>query len=132
MSWDHTRWKVTRKTLPSGRVVDIVVQRQAPEPEPPRTVDLTLCPCGGTKCVPTWWSELPDDMWCLIRRCPDCLEWWHGHHTHDNVVRFDQALKAGTDRLITDLEHITRRNQAEWSARFISALNHDALLPSDF
>lgn len=131
MSWDHTRWKVTRKTLPSGRVVDIVVQREQPKP----MADLTLCPatdCSGKLCYPIRWTDLDPGGWCLVRRCPDCQRAWHGHHAHENVERYDTALQAGTDQLITDLEQLARRNQAEWSARFISALNHDALLPFDF
>lgn len=134
MNWDAHRWRVTRRTLPSGRVVDIVV---AKEPEPPAkpTIDLTRCPdaeCPGTKVIPVQWSDLDPGGWCLIRRCPDCNRWWHGHHSHDTVVVFDDALRAGTDQLIADLEGLSRRNMAEWGARFVSALNHDALLPIDF
>lgn len=98
-------------------------------------VDLTRCPdpaCPGTKCQPARWRDLDPGGWCLVRRCPDCNRWWHGHHSHENVVRYDEALQAGTDRLISDLEQVTRRNQAEWSARFIHALRHDHIEPMDF
>jgi hypothetical protein len=48
------------------------------------------------------------------------------------VERYDEVLAAETDRLISELERVTRENMEDQLERFSAALEQDAILPMDF
>jgi hypothetical protein len=137
---------IKRIVLPSGKTVEIVYY-QAIDGERPAVTDLRdieagaelhvrrleLCGgCAGERVHPTEWHEVEDMRWQLALRCPDC-EWRHTD-TYDahEVERFDDVLNDETDRLIEELDRVTRENMNEAVDRFRSALESDGIVPFDF
>ena len=137
---------IKRIVLPSGKTVEIVYY-QASDGERPAAADLRdieagaelhvrrleLCGgCGGERVHPTEWNEVEEMRWQLALRCPDC-EWRHTD-TYDahEVERFDDVLNDATDRLIEELDRVTRENMNEAVDRFRSALESDGIMPFDF
>ena len=137
---------IKRIVLPSGKTVEIVYY-QASDGERPPSADLRdieagaelhvrrleLCGgCGGERVHPTEWNEVEEMRWQLALRCPDC-EWRHTD-TYDahEVERFDDVLNDATDRLIEELDRVTRENMNEAVDRFRSALESDGIMPFDF
>jgi hypothetical protein len=81
---------------------------------------------------PVDWVEVEDLCWQLSLRCPDC-EWRQtGTFDQDEVERYDDVLNDATDRLIRELDRVTRENMAEAVERFRKALEHDGITPFDF
>jgi hypothetical protein len=123
--------------LPSGKSVEIVyfhAEDTIPlEHEADTAVDLECCPeCDSGLVYPVSWRETEDDCWEIELRCPNC-EWAErGIYRHQDVERFDEVLNRGTDRLIDDLEQLTRANMEADIDRFVSALESDAITPFDF
>src|ERR671926_149744 len=103
---------IKRIVLPSGKTVEIVYY-QSDE---------------GEAVI----SEVQEMRWQLALRCPDC-EWRHTD-TYDavEVERFDDVLNDATDRLIEELDRVTRENMNEAVDRFRIALDQDGILPFDF
>ena len=110
---------IKRIVLPSGKTVEIVYY-QASDGERPGATELRdieagaelhvrrleLCgACGGERVHPTEWNE---------------------------VERFDDVLNDATDRLIEELDRVTRENMNEAVDRFRSALESDGIVPFDF
>ena len=52
--------------------------------------------------------------------------------TPHEVERFDDVLNDATDRLIEELDRVTRENMNEAVDRFRSALESDGIVPFDF
>ncbi len=135
---------IKRIVLPSGKAVEIVCYQPAggeslaggfeheiiPEPMVRR---IELCPsCGSDRVHPVDWHEVDDMRWELALRCPEC-EWReHGLFDHPEVERYDDILNDATDRLIQELDRVTRENMAEAILRFRAALENDGILPFDF
>lgn len=120
--------------LPSGKSVEIVYfHAEDALTEEEGTVNLEICPeCNGGLVYPVSWRETEDDCWEIELRCPNC-EWAErGIYRHTDVERFDEVLNRGTDRLIDDLEGLTRANMEADIDRFVDALNSDAITPFDF
>jgi hypothetical protein len=121
--------------LPSGKSVEIVYfhAEDAVQPEAGGSVDLEQCPeCDTGLVYPVSWRETEDDCWEIELRCPNC-EWSErGIHRHTDVERFDEVLHRGTDRLIDDLEQLTRANMESDIERFVDALDADLITPFDF
>ena len=121
--------------LPSGKSVEIVYfhAEEALTAEEEGTLDLERCPeCDGDLVYPTSWRETEDDCWEIELRCPNC-EWCErGIYRHQDVERFDDVLNRGTDRLIDDLEQLTRANMEADIERFVQALDKDLITPFDF
>lgn len=122
--------------LPSGKSVEIVyfhAEDAATEDVSTPAVDLETCPeCDSGLVYPVSWRETEDDCWEIELRCPNC-EWCErGIHRHQDVERFDEVLNRGTDRLIDDLEHLTRANMEADIERFVDALGADLITPFDF
>src|SRR5215212_7232999 len=135
---------IKRIVLPSGKTVEIVYY-QATDGERPAVTDLRdiqagaelhvrrleLCGgCGGERVHPTEWNEVEEMRWQLALRCPDC-EWRHTD-TYDahEVERFDDVLNDATDRLIEELDRVTRENMNEAVDRFRSAYSMISRVPS--
>ncbi len=120
--------------LPSGKAVEIVYFHPAvDELDEPDTVNLEECPdCDSSLVYPVSWRETEDESWDIELRCPNC-EWYErAVYRHCDVERFDEVLNRGTDRLIDDLEHLSRANMEADIERFVDALNTDAITPFDF
>ncbi|MCW2926867.1 MAG: hypothetical protein JWM86_835 [Thermoleophilia bacterium] len=124
--------------LPSGKSVEIVYFHAedtltTSEPEGGTAVDLESCPdCDSGLVYPVSWRETEDDCWEIELRCPNC-EWCErGIYRHQDVESFDDVLNRGTDRLIDDLETLTRANMEADIDRFVQALEEDLITPFDF
>jgi hypothetical protein len=136
---------IKRIVLPSGKTVEIVYyQTSGAEPvisdvheiEVGAALDvrqIELCgECGGDRVHPTDWNEVEELRWQLALRCPDCE--WRTLETYDaaEVERYDDVLNDATDRLIEELDRVTRENMNEAVDRFRSALESDGIMPFDF
>jgi hypothetical protein len=120
--------------LPSGKSVEIVYfQAEDAILDEETQVNLECCPeCTSGLVYPVSWRELEGDSWEIELRCPSC-EWRErGVYSHTDVERFDEVLNRGTDRLIDDLEQLTRANMETDIERFVEALATDAITPFDF
>lgn len=140
-------YHVKRIVLPSGKTVEIVyyqadggepiiteAREVEPEPAPePEVRRLELCnACGGERVHPIDWHEVEDMRWEISLRCPDC-EWAEVERFDQlEVERYDDILNDATDRLIEELDRITRENMTEAVERFRTALENDDILPFDF
>jgi hypothetical protein len=140
-------YHVKRIVLPSGKTVEIVyyqadggepiiteAREVEPEPAPePEVRRLELCnSCGGERVHPIDWHEVEDMRWEISLRCPDC-EWAEVERFDQlEVERYDDILNDATDRLIEELDRITRENMTEAVERFRTALENDDILPFDF
>jgi len=100
---------------------------------PRRAEDLHVCPdCGSSLVIPIDWAPAPNDRWRVVLRCPEC-EWiGGGSYTQQIVDRFDEVLDLGTEALLKDLNLLARANMEEEVDRFVSALNADHIVPTDF
>jgi hypothetical protein len=78
------------------------------------------------------WVEVEDMRWKLSVRCPDCE--WESTEVYEQpeVERYDDLLNDSTDRMIEELDRITRENMAEMVERFRYALDNDGITPFDF
>lgn len=120
--------------LPSGKSVEIVYFHAEEGVLHDETdVHLEVCPeCTGSLVYPVSWKETEEDCWEIDLRCPNC-EWSErGVYRHSDVERFDEVLNRGTDRLIDDLEHLTKANMEADIETFIDALHSDQITPFDF
>jgi hypothetical protein len=120
--------------LPSGKSVEIVYfHAEDALLEDVGEVNLEICPeCNCDLVYPVSWRETEDDCWEIELRCPNC-EWAErGIWRHTDVERFDEVLNRGTDRLIDDLETLTKANMEADIDRFVRALDSDAIQPMDF
>jgi hypothetical protein len=120
--------------LPSGKSVEIVYfHAEEALMEEQGDIALEICPeCNGNLVYPVSWREMEDDCWEIQLRCPNC-EWAeNGVHRHTDVERFDEVLNRGTDRLIDDLEQLTKANMEADIERFVTALEEDLITPFDF
>jgi len=78
------------------------------------------------------WCEEGVRHWRIVLRCPDC-EWSEVERfDQTEVERYDDVLNDATDRLIEELDRITRENMTEAVERFRTALENDDILPFDF
>jgi hypothetical protein len=131
-------FRIKKITLPSGKVVEIVYLQPAGAHAPERAVQpglrrIELCPsCGNERVQPVDWREVDEAHWELQVRCPDCR--WNATAVFEQgeVERYDDVLAADTDRLIAELDRVTRENMEEHLERFRLALEHDAIEPMDF
>jgi hypothetical protein len=137
---------VKRIVLPSGKTVEIVYYQASSGGEPVisdvheieegaalQVRRIELCSdCGGDRVHPTEWNEVEEMRWQLALRCPDC-EWRHTdtYEAHE-VERFDDVLNDATDRIIEELDRVTRENMNEAADRFRAALDSDGITPFDF
>lgn len=120
--------------LPSGKSVEIVYfHAEDALLEDDGDITLEICPeCNGDLVYPVSWRETEDDCWEIELRCPNC-EWAErGIFRHNDVERFDEVLNRGTDRLIDDLESLTKANMEADIDRFVQALDTDSIMPMDF
>ncbi|MGN6378127.1 MAG: hypothetical protein ACTHNU_04185 [Gaiellales bacterium] len=131
-------FRIKKITLPSGKVVEIVYLEPGAAPsgdaEPEVHVRrIELCPsCAGSRVHPVDWREVDESRWELRVRCPDCRWRATGVFEQFEVERYDEVLASETDRLIAELERVTRENMADQLERFRNALEQDAILPMDF
>ncbi|HEX3318389.1 MAG TPA: hypothetical protein VHR88_10245 [Solirubrobacteraceae bacterium] len=129
--------------LPSGKQIDVVVfgstlRGRAHEPVPVEAGDaperqLHLCPgCGSSLVHPVDWEEVASDAWRLELRCPNCE--WTGEAVYERrvVEELDEELERGMETIVRDLRHMTQANMQEQVERFVTALDHDLIVPFDF
>jgi hypothetical protein len=97
------------------------------------TGELHVCPaCDSELVYPTDWAPADRKCWSVSLRCPDCE--WHGAGVYDQDVvdRFDEVLDDGTEKLLEDLNLLSKANMEEQIQRFLTALWTDQILPEDF
>jgi len=140
-------YHVKRIVLPSGKTVEIVyyqadggepviTEAREVEPEPKlglRVRQIELCSsCGEERVHPMEWVEVEDMRWELSVWCPDCE--WESTNVYDQaeVERYDDLLNDATDRMIEELDRVTRENMNEAVDRFRAALENDDIVPFDF
>ncbi|MDX6496378.1 MAG: hypothetical protein QOE17_2364 [Gaiellales bacterium] len=136
---------VKRIVLPSGKTVEIVYYQTTGSDPVISDVheieagaelhvrQIELCTkCGGDRVHPTDWNEVEELRWQLALRCPDCE--WRTLEIYDaaEVERYDDVLNDATDRLIEELDRVTRENMSDAVDRFRSALENDGIMPFDF
>lgn len=99
----------------------------------PAVAELQHCPeCGSDLVHPLEWDPVDMRRWRVALRCPEC-EWRSvGIYGKDVLERFDEALDAGTDALVTNLRRLQRANMEYELVRFNLALGNDLILPEDF
>jgi hypothetical protein len=143
-----SEFHIKKITLPSGKVVEIIYLRDSAAAVAgevggePADADaggdlvirrIELCQsCGGDRVHPLEWHEIADMRWELHLRCPDCRWSGSGVYEQPEVERYDDILNGGADRLIEELDRVTRENMTEWLERFGSALANDLIVPEDF
>lgn len=97
------------------------------------TGELHICPCCDSGLVyPVDWAPADRKRWSVSLRCPDCEWFGNGVYDQDVVDRFDEALDDGTEKLLDDLNLLTKANMEEQIQRFLTALWTDQILPEDF
>ena len=99
--------------------------------QPPQ--DLTLCPCCDRDLVyPVDWEPAGRHGWSISLRCPECE--WRGEGVFSQEVanRFDDSLDTATQKVLDDLQELTRKNMESQVNRFVKALGEDWILPEDF
>jgi len=142
-----SEFHIKKLTLPSGKIVEIVYLRDsaatvtgegAADAPPGHAEELVirrieLCQsCGGERVHPLEWHEIAEMQWELHLRCPDCRWSGSGVYEQPEVERYDDVLNGATDRLVEELDRVTRENMIEWLDRFRSALASDLIVPEDF
>jgi hypothetical protein len=140
-------YHVKRIVLPSGKTVEIVyfqaaggepIITEAREVDSEPVLELRVrqiepcAGCGSERVHPMDWVEVEDMRWKLSVRCPDCE--WESTEVYEQpeVERYDDLLNDSTDRMIEELDRITRENMAEMVERFRYALDNDGITPFDF
>jgi hypothetical protein len=124
------RHAVRRILLPSGRSIEVVRFDLDAEP----TVrPLHVCPaCDGRLVQPSEWSEADNGGWRMTLACPNCGWSETGTYAADEVERLEAHLDDGIEEIIDDLRRLTHANMVAEMDRFLSALQHDVILPEDF
>jgi hypothetical protein len=95
--------------------------------------DLHICPrCGSNLVQPVSWGPLERRRWRVDLRCPEC-QWTGGGAYEQSVLdRFDEILDDGVSSLLEELEQLACAHMEEETARFLTALRRDRILPEDF
>jgi hypothetical protein len=121
------REKVVERRLAAGAFVG------RPEGRRRQAEGLHVCPtCASDLVLPVHWEPAGKRSWRVALRCPDC-EWSGGGVYPQPVVdRFDEALDAGTDAMLSDLAVLARANMEAEVEGFAAALRADHILPEDF
>ena len=95
--------------------------------------DLHVCPeCSAEMVYPTDWAPTPDQRWTVALRCPSCEWTGSGVFTQEVVDRFDEALDAATEAMLSDLQALAKANMEEDVERFVYALDSGLIVPDDF
>jgi hypothetical protein len=136
---------IKRIVLPSGKTVEIVYyQTTGSDPvisdvheieagAELQVRQIELCAkCGSDRVHPTDWNEVEELRWGVGGCCPARAS--HQVETYDaaEVERYDDVLNDATDRLIEELDRVTRENMSDAIDRFRSALENDGIMPFDF
>ena len=142
MSLQDPRHYVRRVVLPSGKTIEVVyfddqagsAPVAASAPMRDETVsDLHVCgACDSHLVYPTEWEEAGTTHWEVTLRCPNCEWTGTGIFEQELVERFDEELDRGTEALVRDLKRLAHANMEDEIERFITALEHDHVLPEDF
>jgi hypothetical protein len=127
---EHHR-QARRLVLPSGLRIEIVHPGHAHARRSARR-HLHICP--GCRCDlvhPCHWAAAREG-WQLELICPNC--WWSETvlAVEEDVQELEEHLEQGLASLLEDLRQLADANAREEIARFIDALQNDAILPEDF
>jgi len=110
--------------VPMGRRLEAARER---DPDGPHRCSR----CGSELVYPVAWRSAPTGGWEVDLRCPNCERGETLELEQTAAERFDEQLEHGADRLKQDLAGLTKANMADQLARFIAALEADAIQPSD-
>lgn len=136
---------VKRVVLPSGKTIEVVYfdgeamlgesvsSSISSEASGAVQHELHVCrECSSELVYPVEWEEAGPEYWRVALRCPNC-EWTAaGVFPQDLVDLFDERLDQGTEQVVGDLKRLMHANMSEEIDRFVSALDADAIVPSDF
>ena len=132
---------VRRVKLPSGKTIEVLLFDDSPEFAPAQREaeattqerELHVCPeCSRDLVHPVDWSQAAAGKWRVLLHCPNCDRIEEGVFSENVLERFDEALDAGTDTLLSDLRRLARANMEEEVERFVKALHAGFILPEDF
>ena len=104
---------------------------ERPPAEPHQNLQV-CCGCRSDLVYPVQWEESGPQNWSVVLHCPNCDTYRKGTFGQRTVDALDKALDRGTDALASDYERLVRANMVEEIARFVAALDADAILPEDF
>lgn len=97
------------------------------------TLLLHVCErCSSDLVNPSQWDQAGPELWAVTLDCPNCGHSRSGTFSQETVDAFDAALDDGYTLLLEELRQLTEANMADEIARFVAALEVDALLPEDF
>ena len=138
---------IKRIVLPSGKTVEIVYYQASGGGDPVMSdvheIDerRRRFGCAGsscaraaaaTACIPptgTRWRRCAGSCRCAA---PTASGGTVDTYDAEEVERFDDVLNDATDRLIEELDRVTRENMNEAVDRFRAALENDGIVPFDF
>lgn len=120
-------------TLPSGRRIEVVYFDSHGDATQADVPDLHRCGgCGSDLVQPVDWASVSKSYWSVTLECPNCRWSGTGVFEQEVVDRYDDELTRGSEILVRDVERLALENMADSLERFVSALNADQILPSDF
>lgn len=98
-----------------------------------RKQELQTCPlCKSNLVYPVERSQVNDAEWRVLMLCPNCLCKREMVVDRETVRELLKAARIGREYLMKELDSMQKKNMAEESDKFISALNRDHILPIDF
>ena len=136
---DHQH-HVRRVVLPSGKTIEVVYFEDqvfsgaaAEVAAPVEDAELHICgSCESELVYPVEWDEAGATHWEVTLRCPNCEWGGTGVFAQETVERFDEELDRGTEALVRDLKRLMTANMEDEIERFVTALEHDHVLPEAF
>jgi hypothetical protein len=95
--------------------------------------DLHVCPnCGSVLVQPVARTEPRRGLWDVTLRCPECERFLEARCDAAALRRYEQELERGLATLRRDMDEYARLSFEEDVARFVAALQSDAIMPMDF
>lgn len=97
--------------------------------------DAVACPndeCNDNLRYTVDWEKTLGTLWWVSLRCPNCEEESREVIDEIEIVKLDDVLNAGTDRVVEKLGIVTAENMVAEKIVFVRALNEGHIIPEDF
>ena len=88
--------------------------------------------CSSRLMYPAGCEARGREQWYIELKCPNCGGGRSGLFTVEMLDALDCELDRAEDEIATDLARMTSGNMVDYVARFVAALNADAIEPEDF